>query len=193
MSLIPQKRYKIALFLVSLFQLSLARSENSQIEKLPITEPLEHQGTGLVLDTPEETLGSGRAALSLVLGSTIGLGLGQAVQGRYRDRGWLTIAEISALYIAAAGFVECDNGLNYLFGKNSGSTPINQNGCQLIKLGSFAYIGLRVFEVVDLVRFMPTIRRSESKKKEDAQEQPTTSATIFPTLNSAHIIFSTSF
>ncbi len=98
-------------------------------------------------------------ALSVLVGSTIGLGLGHTIQGRYNDRGWLTIAEISSLYIMGAGFIECDAGFGYLFGRKSAPTPVNQNGCALIKMGSFLYLGLRIFEFVDLIRFIPTTKR----------------------------------
>jgi hypothetical protein len=114
--------------------------------------------------TQATEMSSSRLTTSIILGTTLGFGSGHAIQGRYSERGWLTIAELSALYVAGAGFLECENGMGYLFGRNPGSTPVNQNGCSLIKVGSLVFLGLRIFEFWDLIRFLPTTRRDSPLK-----------------------------
>jgi hypothetical protein len=138
---------------------SAAAKSVQQVANENPTPPTTPQNSPEPSTTENSELSGSRLALSLFVGSTLGFGLGHTIQGRYNERGWLTIAELSALYVMGTGFLECDAGFSYLFGRQSSPTPVNQNGCGLIKAGSLVYVGLRIFEFVDLVRLIPTSKR----------------------------------
>jgi hypothetical protein len=126
--------------------------------------------------TPLEPLSEatmGNFFWSLGVGATIGLGLGHAVQGRYGEEGgFFTISEIGALVVMGAGLIECSSPGDYLFFKSPDFTPSGNAGCRLIKGGSLALIGLKIFEVLDLFQGIPVWHR--------APEQITLAPTLLP-------------
>ena len=73
-----------------------------------------------------------------VVGTFFGLGIGQAIQGRYVPTGlMMTVGEVSSFSIAMAGAISC----------------IDLPGCHhdgLVSAGLIAYLGFRVWEIIDV-------------------------------------------
>lgn len=80
-----------------------------------------------------------------VLGSTIGFGIGHAVQGRYGDKGWIfTAGEAAGLTAMVAGLASCKDETQ---SDGSKEKKCSQDG--LIGLGAAALIGFHIWEIVD--------------------------------------------
>lgn len=77
-----------------------------------------------------------------VLGSTIGFGIGHAVQGRYEDKGWIfTATESAGLVLLIAG---CSSTKRNSDGDKECSNP------GLSAVGLITLIGFHVWEIVDI-------------------------------------------
>jgi hypothetical protein len=81
----------------------------------------------------------------------LGFGIGQAVEGRWLDRGWIfTVGEGASIVAIVAGAVEgvdCSNSVN------GGRC---NNGIGLVVGGVLAFTGLRVWEIVDAFAVPPS-------------------------------------
>lgn len=76
-----------------------------------------------------------------ITGSLVGFGIGHAIQGRYQDKGWFfTAGELGAILVASAGLRTCVNDITFYRECNSTTFLV----------GSFAFLGFRIWEVVDL-------------------------------------------
>ncbi len=83
-----------------------------------------------------------RYVTSGIVGSYFGLGIGQAIQGRYSDKGWIfTAGELGSIFVAVIGFGDC-----------IGDTLSGYHDCNsgLLALGIAGYVGFRIWDVVDL-------------------------------------------
>lgn len=117
-----------------------------------------------LVDQGPRTVTVGNFFLSLGLGSTLGLGLGHAIQGRYGEEGgFFTISELGSLIVIGAGLLECSSPGDYLFFKSPDFTPSEQAGCRLIKAGSLTFVGIRIFEVLDLLQGLPVWIRDSTQ------------------------------
>ncbi len=85
-------------------------------------------------------ISSGQIVFGVALNGWIGLGLGQAVQGRWSDTGWIfTVGEPLTLTIGLASLLRCE------------SKGCNDNQETLV-LGAFlGYLGLRAWSVIDAI------------------------------------------
>lgn len=80
-----------------------------------------------------------------ILASTVGFGIGHAVQGRYEDKGWIfTATEAASVVALSAGLASCKDEYDS-YGKKE--TKCSNNG--LVILGFGALIGFHVWELVD--------------------------------------------
>lgn len=87
-----------------------------------------------ILDNGE--LSTPRYIVGGVLSYYPGLGIGHAVQGRWKTKGWIfTAGEIGSAMMFSAGSVEC----TFSFGSN----------CSTLIMGYFAFLGFKVWEVAD--------------------------------------------
>lgn len=87
-------------------------------------------------------ISTGRYIAGGVTGTILGFGIGQAIHGRYPERGWIfTAGELAASALILAGLVSC-----------YGDRPYEDScsGAGLITAGALGYIGFRVWELVDL-------------------------------------------
>ena len=88
-----------------------------------------------------------------VLSSTVGFGIGQAVQGRYAERGWVfTLGEVGTLAMMIGGVGSCIN-----------SNDNCASGFTLFLGGYLGFIGFRVWDAVD-AWVVPAIRNSRYRR-----------------------------
>jgi len=82
-----------------------------------------------------------------VLGSTIGLGIGHGIQGRYQDKGWIfTATEAAGLTVAIAGAAQCINEKDNDKTLNDCSSSTRSQ----MALGYLVALGFHIWEVVDV-------------------------------------------
>lgn len=83
----------------------------------------------------------GRYVVGGILGTwPLGLGIGHAIQGRYTDKGWIfTVGELGSIAVMASGMGDCWDGDGYR----------TCNGGAIV-LGAVAFVGFKIWEIVDL-------------------------------------------
>jgi hypothetical protein len=82
-----------------------------------------------------------------LLGIWPGFGIGHAVQGRYSEKGWIfTVGELGAITIIAIGIGQSATSCSTYYGTCSTSN----NGASAILVGVVGYVGLRIWEIVDV-------------------------------------------
>ncbi len=94
-----------------------------------------------------------------ITGSIVGFGIGHAIQGsgRYRDRGWIfTAGEGGSIAVMLAGVVNC-------MGSRRDADGTIRSGCDtggvLFTTGALAFVGFRIWEIVDLWVAPPGVNR----------------------------------
>jgi hypothetical protein len=76
-----------------------------------------------------------------IIGTYPGFGLGHAIQGRWRDRGWIyTLGETAGVLVAGAGLINC-------FGDTAENDDCDRSA---IKVGMGTYIGFKLVEIYDV-------------------------------------------
>jgi hypothetical protein len=99
--------------------------------------------------TSDEHIGVARYVVGGILGVYPGFGIGHAVEGRYKERGWIfTVGEgVSALFVAIGG-VDCvvNDALSGQSNCNSG----------LLELGVIGFFGFKIWEIVDVWAIPPS-------------------------------------
>jgi len=89
-----------------------------------------------------EHIGGGLAALFL------GFGIGQGIQGRWSDNGWLfTLGEVGALGLILYGATrtfDCFDGVDH-----TGGTCRSDAGTGSLIVGALGFAGLRIWETID--------------------------------------------
>lgn len=89
----------------------------------------------------EGEISGGRVLFGVVLNGWLGLGLGQAVEGRWSDTGWIfTVGEPVALTVAFSTLLGCDGHDGCSGGQRS-----------LIAASLLGYFGLRIWSIVDAI------------------------------------------
>lgn len=102
-----------------------------------------------------------------VVGTAIvGFGVGQAIQGRYRDTGWIfTTTEAASVVVLAIGVAQstfscADNTSPYQF-----VPTCNANIAPLFWVGLASLVGFRIWEIVDLWVGPPRQNRAYRRAK----------------------------
>ena len=99
-----------------------------------------------------EHLGGGLAALFL------GFGVGQGIQGRWSDTGWLftfgELASVGLLVYGATRTFDCYDGVDHL-----GHDCRTDAGTGSLIVGALAFTGLRIWETVDAFAVPPDYNR----------------------------------
>ena len=88
-----------------------------------------------------------------IAGIFVPFGIGHAIQGRYREMGWIfTVSELAAVGLVIGGGVSLfANGLNReKFKKGDFKISDFALGFTLIGVGAVTYFGFRVWEMIDL-------------------------------------------
>ena len=91
----------------------------------------------------------------------LGLGIGQAVEGRYLPLGLVfTVGELASVGLMAAGVVDCTTqALSY-------SNTQNCSNTSAFTIGILAFVGLRVWEIVDAWAAPPSINSRYNNLKD---------------------------
>jgi hypothetical protein len=125
-------------------------------------------------------IGTTAYVLGGVLGTyPFGLGIGHAIQGRYSDKGLIfTVGELASVGVILIGVADSCSSINY----SASSSSLNCNGSTtLLALGLGAYIGLRVWEIIDLWAGPPEHnRRFEQISARDHKPQSRLLPVIIP-------------
>lgn len=114
----------------------------------------------------------GRYVIGGILGTwPLGFGIGQAIQGRYSDTGWIfTAGELGSLAVMVSGMGDCLDGNRH--SSCSGGT---------IVLGAVAFVGFKIWEIVDLWAVPPEHnRRYHELKSRLGEDQMTFQPTLVP-------------
>lgn len=98
-------------------------------------------------DSAKLQVSTGKYITGGVLGSTVGFGIGHAVQGRYSDKGWIfTAGEAVGLTLLVAGANQCQ--------KDKDNDPVadkcSSNAASQVLLGFASFVGFHIWEVVDV-------------------------------------------
>ena len=146
-----------------------------------------------ILDNGE--IGTGAYVAGGVVGTLVGLGIGQAIQGRYMSTGLImTLGEIASISMMVAGATQCVS--NAVVDGLSGQT-VNCNQT-LLTVGYIGYVGLRIWEIIDVWATPPSINHRYENLKNHV-DQTSTSFGIFPvvskdnSLNGAGLAFQLHF
>lgn len=86
-----------------------------------------------------------------ILGTTLGFGVGHAIQGRWQNKGWIfTLGEsVSLVTLVGAGAWCVTSSAARSFGGEDESTSFS---CILTTISATSFIGLRIWESIDLWR-----------------------------------------
>ena len=109
------------------------------------------------------------------IGTHFGFGIGHMVQQRWMDKGWIfTIGESAAIAAMIAGIVSCEDDYNDTYYNDpSHKAPRSSSGdsCSegLIIGGAIGFVGLRIWEVIDLWVAPPAHNRRLKKLKANGQ------------------------
>lgn len=96
----------------------------------------------------------------------LGFGLGHAVQGRWSQKGWIfTAGELGSLTMVVAGLLGC---VDKTFSSDDCSDVENV----LISTGLISFVGLRLWEIVDVWAAPPSHNRKYNELKEYINKQP---------------------
>ncbi|MEO8707386.1 MAG: hypothetical protein ABI867_45585 [Kofleriaceae bacterium] len=123
-----------------------------------------------------------------VAGLFFGFGIGQAVQGRWSDTGWIftlgEAASITAMVIGAVKSFDCIDSNDTIGGSSSGCS--NASGSGLLIGGFVGFMVFRVWEVVDAFGGPPKHnRRVRELKMRLGIPQPIYSQRLTPYVNKA--------
>lgn len=104
-----------------------------------------------------------------------GFGVGQLIQGRYQDTGWIfTLGELGSAGVAlAAGALFCDHHGDF-----------ETCGIGALALGALVYLPFRALEVFDLWSG-PPIHNAKYQKLKDSKDSKV-DFRVIPTLNQSH-------
>ncbi len=146
----------LGFFFILASPLALAKpSQPAKTSEEPAPEYRLDSDERWILDRGE--ISEGAYVAGGILGTFPGLGIGHAVQGRYLQKGWIfTVGEIGSYGLAVAGAVNCL------------ADSLSSRDCNggLIVLGVAAYVGFRVWEIIDVWAGPPEHnRRYRSLKK----------------------------
>lgn len=93
-----------------------------------------------ILDRGE--ISDGQYVAGGITGTLLGLGIGQAIEGRYSERGWIfTVGELGSIALVGAGAGSCVGSV--ASGGNCGV------GFALITGGYLGYLGFRIWDAID--------------------------------------------
>lgn len=97
-------------------------------------------------DSDRVPVSTGKYITGGVLGSTLGLGIGHGVQGRYGEKGWIfTATEVPALVVMLVGAAQCQKD------KDDGvRTDCTSSQKSMIVGGYAAFLGFHIWEVLDV-------------------------------------------
>jgi hypothetical protein len=115
-----------------------------------------------ILDRGE--ISSGAYIAGGILGTyPLGLGIGHAIQGRYSRNGYIfTLTQVGAIGIMTAGVLNCiEKNLATPF-----SNGISSCNNALTTIGAVAYVGVRIWEIIDLWSYPPDHNRRYRSLKE---------------------------
>lgn len=80
----------------------------------------------------------------------VGFGLGQAIEGRWSDTGWIfTAGEIAAMTVAIVGIAQCGDHVVHSNDDFDHGGFCEEHGAGKFIVGLLAFAGLRVWETVD--------------------------------------------
>ncbi len=115
-----------------------------------------------ILDNGE--IGTGRYVVGGILGTyPLGLGIGHAIQGRYSEKGWIfTVGELASVALAVTGLSNCVYSSIYY-------RDCDVNGPFWLGIG--AYIGFRIWEIVDVWAAPPQINRRYQELKRHMDDE----------------------
>jgi hypothetical protein len=100
-----------------------------------------------------------RYVISGILGTYPGFGIGHAIQGRWRERGWIfTAGEIGTIMVGAASAVGC------AFGRTTDS------GCGAMQVAFGAYLGLKIWEAID-IWLAPALHDKRYREMKNLEQQ----------------------
>jgi hypothetical protein len=111
--------------------------------------------------TADEGIDRGHYIAGGVLGSTIGLGIGHAVNGHYAKTGWIfSLGEGAALGAFIGGLATGDT-----FYENGEEKLKLSTGAQVaVVAGGLAYLGFKIWEIID-VWTRPTLRQAPAGRQ----------------------------
>lgn len=126
--------------------------------------------------TPEEReilergeVDSGQYVVGGVVGTFVGLGIGQAIQGRYIPTGLIfTIGEMASIGLIVAGIADCTaQSTENLFTHQT-------HHCSTVAtaIGVFGLLGFRIGEMVDLWATPPSINRRYRNLEKRVEGEP---------------------
>ena len=127
--------------------------------------------------TPEErqvltdcSVSTGLYIAGGILGTVLGLGIGQAIEGRYLPIGLIiTAGEVASFSLIEIGLSNCVTTAFTNIGQSQNTTNNNCLGAAGT-IGLVGYVGLRVWEIVDVWASPPTINnRYEALQKRVAE------------------------
>jgi hypothetical protein len=121
--------------------MTLALSLNAFADEGTPTRPAG-QGDSSATVSGKVPVPTGKYITGGVLASTVGLGIGHAVEGRYADKGWIfTATEATGIAMMVAGCSERKDR------NDDGVKECNNNG--LVVAGAVVAIGFHVWEIID--------------------------------------------
>ena len=135
------KKHFLLFCTLIIFSLHLAHAEKAPAKKSDLD--------GLTTDEIEiyqhGEIGTGSLVGGGLLGTFVGFGTGHIVYGKYASKGWIfTLGEAVSLGIVVAGAVSTLT--NCSFGDKNGCSK----GSGLMTFGSFAFLGFRIWEIIDV-------------------------------------------
>jgi hypothetical protein len=118
-----------------------------------------------VLDRGE--VGETQYIVGGVIGTLFGLGIGQAIEQRYVPTGLIiTVGEAASIGMMSAGAAQCvANTIGNSFTYPANQTTQNCNS-GLLEAGIGLYVGLRIWEIIDVWATPPSINRRYRDLKE---------------------------
>jgi hypothetical protein len=150
---------------------AFAQAENS----IPAPSPSDPSKISYNALTPEEReiINNGRVSdvqyvAGGIIGTVVGFGVGHAIEGRYMPLGLVfTVGEVASYALIIAGLVNCvDDAANYSFYSNNNSSTTTCNHTAALTIGLVGFIGLRLWEIVDVWAAPPSINRRYDNLKE---------------------------
>lgn len=122
-----------------------AKEEKKTEENVTKTPNFEGISTEEIRIYQEGEIRNGELVAGGLLGTFFGFGLGHIVYGQYGERGWIfTVSELGSYAVMAIGMAKATTSCLFSNSDDCG------DGFGMMYFGAIAYLGLRIWEIVDV-------------------------------------------
>lgn len=179
--------------IVGLINTTAQESRRGEVnrERAKVTEQiyeLESQAPVVSLSQDEVTPSMWRSVGGTLTGMVVGFGSGHAIQGRYKEKGWIfTLGEGVAIGGMIASASQCETTqAETQVGGTAIQTQVNREcGGALPLVSLLGFVGMRLWQVIDLISHTGQVSNGYLEARSEARSLPTWNWGVYLAKNDA--------